>query len=131
AAGRIEIERERAREIGLGVVELFLRWAFILHAAPFRADDVDRLCDMRVLGGDRAEDEAGMAERIEAARDAIGEAALLPHLGGETRREAAAAQDMVDDIGGVPIGIVALDAGLSEDDDALRDRQLREQHRLL
>ena len=60
-------------------------------------------------------------ERHQVGGDAIGEAALLAHLLGEPRGEAAAAEDVVHDIGGEEIGIVALDAVMAEQHHALRD----------
>ena len=127
APGRIETQRERSREIGLGGRHFLGCRPIVAHALPLAADEGDRLRDMRVLGGDAANDEAAVLHRVKRAVDRIGEAALLAHLMGEARIEAAAAQDVIVDERGVPIGIVALQAPLPKGDDALRDGQARQQ----
>src|SRR3546814_5896280 len=52
----------------------------------------------------------------------VGEAALLPHLLDQARGEAATAEDVVHDIGGVVVWIVARDAFLAERHHRLWDR---------
>ena len=61
--------------------------------------------------------------------DRVGEPALLAHLLHQPRAEAAAAQDVVGDLGRVIVRVVPVDAGMAEHDDALR-RPAADHHRV-
>ncbi len=63
---------------------------------------------------------ARMQEPDEARADAIGEAALVAHLVVEPRAERAAAEDVVDDVGGHEVRIAAGDAATAEHHRGLR-----------
>src|SRR6266446_6823628 len=117
---RIEAQRERPDQVALGLVELGLGRAFLAHPPPFAANEVDRLCDPRILGGDVAEDQRGMAKCDEPGRDAVSEPALLADLLDQAAAKAAAANDIVEETRGVPVGIVAFEAALAKSDGALR-----------
>ena len=92
----VEAQRERALEVVLRLGELLLGRAFARHAADFRLDQLERLAGAVVAGLRAAGEQRGAVERQEIRRHAVGQAALLTHLGVEPRRERAAAEDVVD-----------------------------------
>ena len=108
-------------DVGFGVGDLLRRRPVHRQARPFPAQDIEGLPDALVLRRHRTHDEAGVIQRHQVGGDGIGEAALLPHLLGEPRRETAAAEDVVHDIGGEEIGIVPLEAFMAEQHHALGD----------
>src|SRR5207245_9984905 len=70
--------------------------------------------------GGMAEQQRAAIEPKEAARDAVSEPARLPHLEIKRRGERAAAENVVDDIGGHEIGIAAGNARPAEIHHCLR-----------
>ena len=61
-----------------------------------------------------------MAIRHQRGRNPIGQPALFADLLHQAPAKPAAADDVVDDIGGIPVGVVALRPGLAEADGAFR-----------
>ena len=124
-ARRIERQRQRAGEIGLGVGELLLGRAVDAKPRQLGLDHAQRLGD--ALVGRLPSTITSSARALvdaQARGGAVGQAALLAHLGEQPRLLAAAAQDVVHDQGGVPVGIVARDAGQGQQGGALRHRPL-------
>src|SRR5271165_2349235 len=87
-------------------------------------DDLDGLAGCVGTGGGAADHQCGIIEPNEAARDSIGQPALLSHLAIKSRGERPAAEDVVDDIGGHEVRITATDAGPAEIYHRLRDVEL-------
>src|SRR5439155_26410574 len=113
-------QRIRADQVGFGGAQLLLARARGAHLLPFLADQRDRLADPAVLGGDGAKDQPGATVGHERGRNAIGQPALFADLLHQPAAKPAAADDVVVDIGGIPVGIVALRPGLAKADRALR-----------
>ena len=118
--GGVERQHLRALQIGLGLVELLLGRAFLGDAADFLLDGIDGLAGAVGAGAGVADEQRGMLHPEQRFEDGIGQAALLADLAIEPRRQAAAAEDVVDDIGRHEIRIVALDAGAAERHHGLR-----------
>ena len=97
--GGVERQHLRALQVGLGLVELLLRRAFLGDAADFlsMASMVSpaRSARVPVLPMNSAECSIQSSNSI----DGIGQPALFADLAIEPRRQAAAAEDVVDDIG--------------------------------
>ena len=127
--GRVEAERKRAGQIGLGVAQFGFGRAILAHALPFGADQRDRFGDPAVLGGDAAEDQPGMAVRHQRGRNAVGQPALVADLLHQAPAKTAAADDVVEDERGIPVGVVALRPGLAKADRALRHRRAADDER--
>src|SRR3546814_20320270 len=94
----------------------------LCHASPLLADEVEGFADPSVLGRGAAVDQVAVVVAGEVGVDGVGEAALLAHLLDQARGEAATAEDVVHDIGGVVVWIVARDAFLAERHHRLWDR---------
>ena len=71
-------------------------------------------------GGGAADHDGGAPEPDQAVGDAVGQPALFAHFPVKPRREGAAAEDVIDDIAGHEIGIVAGEALPAEVDHRLR-----------
>src|SRR3546814_11426473 len=71
-------------------------------------------------------DQVAVGVAGEVGVDGVGEAALLAHLLDQARGEAATAEDVVHDIGGVVVWIVARDAFMAERHHRLWDRRSEE-----
>src|SRR5690606_21122812 len=119
--GGIEPQRVRTGEIGLGRFEFLCGRALACHALDLSLDDLERFGRPPVLGCRAADEESRMVERCEIAVNGVAEAPLLAHLLGQPRGEAAAAEDMVHDVGGNEVRMVTLEAGVAELDLGLRD----------
>src|SRR5262249_61858718 len=94
----VDAERIGSLEMGFGCGDYRLGRSVLGEAANLALDELDGL-----PGGVRArrrgaQQQRGAIEPDQAVGDAIGEAALLPHLDVEPRREGATAEDVVDDI---------------------------------
>src|SRR5262249_56196074 len=77
-------------------------------------DRLGGLADRLVLCGDAAHEHGAVLVRIEVRVDRIGKPALLAHLLHQSRRKAAAADDVIEHIGGDEIVVLAGDAAMAE-----------------
>src|SRR4029078_3496059 len=97
----------RALEIGFGLVQFLLGRAFVGDAADFLLNGVDSLAGAGGAGGGVADGQGGVIHPEQRLIDRISETALFAHLLVEPRRQSAATEDVVDDIGGHEDRIVA------------------------
>src|SRR4029453_14513463 len=110
ARRRLESERISPGEIALGVLKLLGSWALISETLQLPLDDVKRLADGLVLGRHTADEYGTMLIGVEVGIDRIGEPALLAHLLHQPRGESAAADDVIQHIGGDEIVVLARNA---------------------
>ncbi len=82
--------------------------------------EIDRFVGAVGAGRGAADQHGGMIEPDQAVGDRIDQAALLAHFLIEARVRRAAAENVIDEIGGHEIGILARDAGTAEIDHRLR-----------
>src|SRR5258708_1947667 len=103
----IEPERKGPLEIALGLDEFGFGRAVLGEPVDLALDELDGFA--RRVGPRRgmAEQQRGAVEPEEAVGDAVSEAALLPDLDIKPRGERAAAENVIDDIGGHEIRIAA------------------------
>ena len=111
-------------EIGLGVGELLLGRTVDAKSRQLGLHHAQRLGDALVGRRRRHHQQRRALIDAQARGGAVGQPALLAHLGEQPRLLAAAAQDVVHDQGGVPVGIVTGDAGQRQQGRALRHRPL-------
>ena len=123
-ARRVEIERERAVEIGFGLGKLVRGRAILGQPVDFLFDEIQGFPGAVGTRGGAAEEQRGVVEPDQAVRDRICKTALLAHLLVEARRERAAAEDVIDDISGHEIWIFAGDTGTAERHHGLRHVEL-------
>src|SRR5262245_14853298 len=127
----VEAKRIGSLEERFRPVELFLGRSGLGQPLDLLLDDVDRLAGAFGARAGAAQEQRRMIEPDQRAVDRIGKSALLAHLAIEARGERAAAEDVVDDIGGHEVRVLARDAVAAEghhrlwhvhlDDDALSE----------
>src|SRR5262249_48031813 len=120
-ARRVEGERVRALEIGLRRGQLFGGRTGFGHPLGFLLDNGERIRRRLGTGGGAPEKKGRPLEPDKAAGYAVRKPAFLAYLFVKPRRETAAAQNMVHDIGGHELRIAARDAGPTERHHSLRD----------
>src|ERR1043166_38463 len=116
----IEGDRISALEIGLGLVELLLRRAFLGKPLYLLLDQGERFARAVAARRRGAGHHRRMVEPQQAGAYPIGKAARLAHLAVEPRGVRAAAEDVIDHIGGEEIRILACEARAAELDHCLR-----------
>ena len=121
----VEVQRIGALQIRLGLGELGLGRALVHHAADFLLDQLQRLAGLVGAGLRARHEHRGVAEVQQIRIDAIGEPALFANLVIEARGERAAAEDVVDQIRGHEVRVLARDARAAEPDHRLRHVELR------
>ncbi len=92
---RIELERERAGEKGLGVGQFLFGGAVLPKARHLGLCDVERGRNLALLALHVADNDAGAAEIIERHGDSVGETAPVADLIHQSGRESAAAEDVI------------------------------------
>src|SRR5258707_4129558 len=103
----IEPERKGPLEIALGLDEFGFGRAVLGEPVDLALDELDGFARRVGPRCGMAEQQRGAIEPEEAVGDAVSEAALLPDLDIKPRGERAAAENVIDDIGGHEIGIAA------------------------
>src|SRR3954471_2745274 len=103
----VEGNRVGALEIGLGLVELFLRRALGGHALPLLLDQRQGFGPTIAARGGPAAQDVGMVEPKQAGADTVSKPALLAYLMVKPRAHRARPIDVVYDVGGEEIRIVA------------------------
>ena len=109
-----EAERVGAGEIALGAGKLFRAWPFLGKAPELALDDLKRLPHPFILRRHIANEHGAIlvGEKVRVHR--IGKSALLAHLLHQARGEAAAADDVIEDIGGDEVVVLAREGAMAE-----------------
>ncbi len=116
----VEIEHERAVQISFGFGELVGGGAVVGEAMDFLLDQTDGFVGAVGARRRRAEKHRTAIVPHQAVADRVNEAAFLAHFVIKPRGKRAAAENVVDDVGGKEIRIVTRDAGPAEIDHRLR-----------
>ena len=110
----------RPGQIRFGATQFVLCDTAIGHPRPFRADHSNGFGDAVVSRGNAADIEMRKIFWQQVGRNSVGQAAFFAHLFHQAAFKAATTKDLIDQIGGEKIWVIALDSALSKNSHRLR-----------